>query len=484
MTARLAVWMSLATLALSAPNLCLSAPPATPGQPITMGERFALQSQSLGEMRSYQVHRPRNYDLDNGRYPVLLVLDGLEHFQHVSATVDLLSNAGKIPRMLVVGIPNNSNSRYRDLSNIPAEPGASGLLKFITEELAPKIDRDYRTRPYRILVGWSSAGQYTLYSMLHAPQAFRGYIAISPAFEGKREFPNAVIAFLNDAKDQNLNADVFLAIEGIRGSDLGRAWELSSAFQQRAWQLRDVRYAFRNYPEESHLSIPLRAVQDGLLSIFDGWQIKDPFAIYEQGGLAAIEKHFAALAARTGLPTAIPDATLRDVYWNLFNRKRTTEAEQVLARALELHPDSLGTLNFAAQRYKQHGNTVLSVETLRKLLLLYPNHRGARTMLESLQVDASAIPPEAPVSQKDLAKYIGGYGGSSVVFEIERNGDKILGKTSEQQFELWALSATKFRISEHSNVYADEGVVSFRTDARGRVTGLVFEGGGELAKLR
>ena len=285
-------------------------------------------------MRSYQVHRPHDYDLDKGRYPVLLVLDGLEHFQHVSATVDLLE-PGKIPQMLVVGIPNNNNSRYRDLSNIPAAPGASGLLKFITEELAPKIDRDYRTRPYRILVGWSSAGQYTLYSMLHAPQAFRGYIAIEPAFEGKREFPNAVIAFLNDTRDQNLNADVFLAMGDVLGSDMRRVWELSSAFQQRAWQLRDVRYALRNYPEESHMSIPLRAVQDGLLSIFDGWQIVDPFTLYEQGGLAAIEKHFTALAARTGLPTTIPDATLFDVYWNLFNRKRVTEAEQVLARALD-----------------------------------------------------------------------------------------------------------------------------------------------------
>ncbi len=206
------------------------------------------------------------------------------------------------------------------------------------------------------------------------------------------------------------------------------------------------------------MSIPLRAVQDGLLSIFDGWQIVDPFALYEQGGLAAIEKHFTALAARTGLPTTIPDATLFDVYWNLFNSKRVTEAEQVLARALELHHDSLGTLNFAAQRYKQNGNTVLAVETLSKLLLLYPNHRGARSMLKALQVDASAIPPEAPVSQKDLAKYIGGYGASSVVFEIERRGDKISGKTSEQQFELEALSATKFRFSEHSNVYADDGV--------------------------
>jgi predicted alpha/beta superfamily hydrolase len=484
MTARLAVWMSLATLALSAPNLCFSAPPATPGQPITMGERFALQSQSLGEMRSYQVHRPRNYDLDNDRYPVLLVLDGLEHFQHASATVDLLSSAGKIPKMLVVGIPNTNNSRYRDLLNIPAEPGASGLLKFITEELAPKIDRDYRTRPYRILVGWSSAGQYTLYSMLHAPQAFRGYIAIEPAFEGKREFPNAVIAFLNDAKDQNLNADVFVAMGDTWGSDMRRVWELSSAFQQRTSDLRDVRFTLRNYPEESHMSIPLRAVQDGLLSIFDGWQIVDPFALYEQGGLAAIEKHFTALAARTGLPTTIPDATLFDVYWNLRNRKRIPEAEQVLARALELHPDSLGMLNFAAQRYKQNGNTALASETSTKLLLLYPNHRGARSMLESLQVDASAIPPEVPVSQKDLAKYVGGYGTSSVVFEIERNGDKISGKTSERQFELSALSATKFRFSEYSNVYAEESVVSFRTDARGRVTGLVFEGGGELAKLR
>jgi enterochelin esterase-like enzyme len=140
-------------------------------------------------MRSYQVHRPRNYDLDNARYPVLLVLDGLEHFQHVSATVDLLSSAGKIPKMLVVGIPNNNNSRYRDLSNIPAAPGASGLLKFITEELAPKIDRDYRTRPYRILVGWSSAGSTRSIrcSMRHRLSAATS--EVEPALEGKREFP-------------------------------------------------------------------------------------------------------------------------------------------------------------------------------------------------------------------------------------------------------------------------------------------------------
>ena len=70
MTARLALWMSLATLALSAPNLCLSATPATPGQPIKMGERFLLHSQSLGEMRSYQVHLPRNYDLENVARPL------------------------------------------------------------------------------------------------------------------------------------------------------------------------------------------------------------------------------------------------------------------------------------------------------------------------------------------------------------------------------------------------------------------------------
>ncbi len=187
--------MSLSALAFGLHSLDVAAQSGTVGEPIAVGQRFHLRSEGMGEVRSYQVHRPANYDISNARYPVLIVLDGNEHFQHVSATVDFLSAAGKIPAMLVIGIPNNDRSR--DLQS-STPPSSSSLLKFNTDELVPKIDRDYRTREYRILAGWSSAGLYTLYSMINAPDAFRGYIVIAPAFGDNRELPKTVGTFLQE----------------------------------------------------------------------------------------------------------------------------------------------------------------------------------------------------------------------------------------------------------------------------------------------
>jgi hypothetical protein len=94
-----------------------------------------------------------------------------------------------------------------------------------------------------------------------------------------------------------------------------------------------------------------------------------------------------------------------------------------------------------------------------------------------MNVDANELVPEVRLAGSDLAKFVGGYGTSAVVLEIERRGEALVGQTSDQEYELSALSATTF---QHSG-----GVVSFQTDDRGRVTGVEFgDGGARLAKLR
>ena len=475
MTLRLALGMGLSMLALGLPGFSVSAQPVATGEPIVVGQRFQLRSESMGEMRSFQVHRPANYDISNARYPVLIVLDGEDHFQHVSTTVDFLGAAGKIPAMLVVGIPNTD--RYRDMDTA-APPGSSAFLKFITDELVPKVDRDYRTRPYRILAGHSDAGLYALYSMINAPEVFRGYIVVAPAFGDNRDLPKTVGAFLEEHKDLSLNADLFMTADDSTGQGLSGAWELSSYLQERAARVRDLRFTFRRYPDESHGAVPLRSVYDGLLSIFEGWQIdrEDAFAAYEQRGLTAIDKHFAALSARLGFPVAVPDEVLFAIFTELEGRKRFPEAEQVINSASESFPDSPTALYYAGRLYMQMGNKSLAVETLKKSLLLSPNYRGSRALLEYIKVDANELVPEVRVAAKDLAKYVGGYGTSAVVFEIGRRGDEIFGRTTEREYELNALSAATFEYSG--------GSLSFRTDDRGRVTGLKFQNGPELARLR
>lgn len=388
MTLRFALGLGLATLALGLSAPC-SAQPAAAGDPIVVGEQFELRSESLGEMRSYQVHRPPNYDIENARYPVLIVLDGEWHFQHVSTTVDFLADAGQIPAMLVIGIPNTD--RYRDMDSAAA-PGSSKFLTFITDEVIPKIDRDYRTHRHRTLVGHSGAGLYTLYSMINAPEVFRGYIVIAPAFGDNPELPKTVAAFLAEHPDLNLNADLFLTADNSLGMGLSGAWELSSYLQERATRVRDLRYTFRR-SEESHGAVPLRSVHDGLTSIFEGWELdrENAFALYERGGMTAIDKHFGALSTRLGFPVPVPEDAMLQPFFQLEGSKRFTEAEQVIKGVIESFPDDPTALYYAARLYLQMGNRPLAVETSRRALLLSPDHAPSRSLLQYMQVDASEL---------------------------------------------------------------------------------------------
>ena len=84
----------------------------------------------MGETRSYFVHRPEDYNLSSARYPLLIVLMGDDDFQHTSTTADLLADAGRIPHMLVVGIPNTN--RNRDMIPFAAGSGSENFLKFLT----------------------------------------------------------------------------------------------------------------------------------------------------------------------------------------------------------------------------------------------------------------------------------------------------------------------------------------------------------------
>lgn len=475
MRLRSALLSSVAALALGLPGFHVHAQTAT-GTPVVVGQRWQLRSQSMGDVRPYLVHRPASYDISNARYPVLVVLDGESLFQHASATADLLAAAGKIPPLLVVGIPNVD--RFRDLDSTAA-PGTSAFLKFIRDELLPAIDRDYRTRPYRVLAGHSYAGLFALYSLIEAPETFRGYVVMAAAFGDNPELPKTVAAFLAAHQDRKLNAALYLATDNGTGKNLTGAWELSSYLQDRAARLLDLRFTLRTNPNESHAAVPLRSVDEGLRFVFDGWDVADPFALYEQGGLTAIDKHYAELSARLGFPVPVPDEVLFGTFGQLERFKRFPEAEQVINRALAASPESSTALYYAARLYAQMGNRPLMMERLKQALLLSPNDPASRSLVEYMKLDASQFASPVRLAAKDLAKFAGGYGESAVVFQIEQRGDDLRGKTADQEYELNALSPTKFACSECGVT------VSFQLDARGKVTGLEFgNGGAKLAKLR
>lgn len=118
----------------------------------------SFESEFLKESRELKIQLPRNYD-DNTKkdYPLIIVLDGDYMFEAVSGSVDYLSYWGDIPESIIVGV-NQIDSRYDDcsvLDNIDFIPisSSANFFDFISQELIPYFDKNYRTTKFKVAVG-------------------------------------------------------------------------------------------------------------------------------------------------------------------------------------------------------------------------------------------------------------------------------------------------------------------------------------------
>ncbi len=83
-------------------------------QLLGLGTQYILKSEILQEDRPIIVSLPTGYENNKDNYPVLYLLDGLGNIKHQVGTVELLTESGIIPPMIIVAI--ESLDRARDLT--------------------------------------------------------------------------------------------------------------------------------------------------------------------------------------------------------------------------------------------------------------------------------------------------------------------------------------------------------------------------------
>lgn len=170
-----------------------TAPPGVSGaDPVPSHETLRLDSRTLGEWRTINIHTPPGYDAEPGRaFPVVYMPDGGlgEDFPHVVNTLDSLAALGRIRPVIVVGIENTE--RRRDLTGPTTVPGDSAIAPrvggsaafrdFIRDELMPVVRARLRCADEATLVGESLAGLFVVETFLLEPALFDRYIALSPS---------------------------------------------------------------------------------------------------------------------------------------------------------------------------------------------------------------------------------------------------------------------------------------------------------------
>ncbi len=338
------------------------------GEPVVIGHRYTVHSQILDEDRPVLVHTPAGYEGSLAHFPVIYVLDGPDHFHHTSGTMEFLAANNRMPHAIVVAVPNTSD-RTHDLTppvtvpdtanQFPTAGGADDFLRFLQDELRPWVEREYRTAPYRILIGHSFGGLFATHALINEPQAFNAYISISPALWWDDEtWKEKAESMFEDHPD--LNGSLYITMGSEGGMMLAGAWGLTRILETSAPE--SFRWKWTPMPAEDHGSVPHRSTYDGLEWLFDGWQMPDFFqVVMEQGdsGLAKIDWHYAELSERFGYDVRAPEATMNQLGYFLIQQERVDDAVRVLASNVHRYPesanvyDSLGDAFDAACRWEE-----------------------------------------------------------------------------------------------------------------------------------
>jgi predicted alpha/beta superfamily hydrolase len=460
--------MALSSLAVSAATQV--------SEPVVIGEKFQIESKVLAETRTYVVHTPDYYKKGIDTYPVLVLLDAENSFDYASAAVHLLSADGRIPAMIVVGI--NNTYRFRDMT--PSKPasgfggtlftgsagGADKFLSFIADELLPTIDRTYRTRPYRVLIGHSLGGLFAVYALMNRPEVFKGYLISSPALGWDDEaLVKAAQPFF--AAHQELRADLYMTMANEGDTMLGGAWRLAAVLEES--KLSDLRWQFKRYPEEDHGTVPYISTYEGLQAIFAGYSIANPIALFEEGGPLAFERHYAEVSKRMGYAIPVPARAYGDALSELSNRGRFAEAEEVGKKMLEQDPRNTWALSALAQIAAKRNDDARAIGYLTKVLQVYPGSTQARAMLVKYNVDVDTIVPNLEPSPKSLMPYVGEYRFNEELTKVAYDKGNLMAISSFGKCELRALTRDKFYCVDI------EVEFQFRNDNQGRVVGVTEE---------
>lgn len=313
---------------------------ALAAEPVTLGQQYSMSSPTLGDDRSYRVSLPASYRwAGDRRYPVLYVLDGGTRFAHTAATAEVLAAAGDIPELIVVGI-DSTEQRTRDFTPTGTEAGGGGADKykrFLSTELIPSIEQEYRTNGYRILSGHSLGGLFALHCLSAEPALFQAYVAIAPSLGWDKQVAQRALQKTFEA-DSTVKGFAYLARAEEGAAALAEFEAVADTFKNKAPP--GLRWQAAAFPQETHVSVPLTAQVDALRQLYQGYRFaREDYA----KGLAYAEEHFSKVSRIVGTPLPISEEALSGVAYaqleakpkdalKLFQRNADANANSAEAR--------------------------------------------------------------------------------------------------------------------------------------------------------
>ncbi len=339
------------------------------GDPVSIGKYRKLHSKILNEDRILLVNLPRGYDETTNSYPVLYILYGGHpqgYFAEAVHIVCRLNEASRIPDMIIVGVKNTD--RYRDCLpiNRNGEPGgADNFLKFFTEELIPFVDKSYRTKEFRTLLGPQAGAAFSVYTLMENSELFKVNIVTNPFWiRANREY------MLRKAKDffnQEGSLNNFLFITNNTSGDNEFTMEYLRKFTTivKEGKKRDFTLILNPLEKREVGIISSPGLRKGLETFFKEYKFPSEKEI---DGLEDLKEYYHNLSQKYGYEIDIPEFTLIRQGDGLEEKQKLEEAKILYEYVLVKYPHDLNSYNRLADLHRRWGNYELSVKYYKQFL--------------------------------------------------------------------------------------------------------------------
>ncbi|MCK0107913.1 alpha/beta hydrolase-fold protein [Flavobacteriaceae bacterium S0825] len=223
----------------------------------TIGTNHFIKSKALGEERQIQVYLPQNYAHSNEKYPVVYVLDGQRFFLYSVSLNQSFKQFQLTPEFIVVGINTDYPKRFQDLGE-----GKEKFIEFVSTELIPYIDTNFRTNNEKLFFGWEFGASLVFNTMLSNPTLFDAHIMASayPIMEA--------IDKLNGVS--TLPTNLYFSISPDEYDGKHSAVKLDSLLSQK--NIEGLQWTFLNLYIEKHRSTGYPTLYHGLRNYYKYYQ--------------------------------------------------------------------------------------------------------------------------------------------------------------------------------------------------------------------
>ena len=353
---------------------------------IIIGKIDSLQSKILNEERKISIYIPSSFKNNpNEIYPVVYLLDGNNHFNSVSTMIQNLSEVLRntiLPQMIVVGIQHSD--RMGDLIG-------GAFTSFMEKELIPYIDSKYPTSQYRILIGHSFGGAYTINTLINHTELFKSFIAIDPmSFDNQKLLEQANKVFTE--KDFTGNS-FYLALANsplVYSQDTSihnnyRA-NLKLANSIETNQQNHLKFSCKFYKNDNHTSVPFIAEYEGLRFIFDFYKFPDEDIISNVSNPDSfIVNYYKNVTKILGFKVTAPEGELLSLGYILMSKKLYDKSFTILKLLVDNYPSNFMFYNALGDLYREKGDSIKAIEYYEKTLSLNPNDGLAKHMIQTLK---------------------------------------------------------------------------------------------------